>query len=131
LSTRIEVVRRRDDYERDPEIFVAGWKRDDVKLRRKIEFGRTRLTSVKVSDAALTRASELSLLLGTDGLRGELTLIRAARAFAALEGDTAVADTHLRYVAPSAMRHRLRRNPLDDAGSTTRVERAILEMFGT
>jgi magnesium chelatase subunit I len=25
--------------------------------------------------------------LGTDGLRGELTLIRAARAFAALEGD--------------------------------------------
>jgi magnesium chelatase subunit I len=68
--------------------------------------------------------------LGTDGLRGELTLIRAARAFAALEGDEAVTDEHLKRVAPPALRHRLRRNVLDDAGSTTRVERAIEELFG-
>jgi len=68
--------------------------------------------------------------LGTDGLRGELTLIRAARAFASLEGDTEVADRHLRRVAPTALRHRLRRNPLDDSGSSTRVERAIQELFG-
>ena len=68
--------------------------------------------------------------LGTDGLRGELTLIRAARVFASLEGDAEVADTHLRRVAPTALRHRLRRNPLDDSGSSTRVERAIQELFG-
>jgi magnesium chelatase subunit I len=29
-----------------------------------------------------------------------------------------------------ALRHRLRRNVLDDAGSTTRVERAIGELWG-
>jgi len=29
-----------------------------------------------------------------------------------------------------ALRHRLRRNPLDDAGSTARVERAVTELFG-
>jgi magnesium chelatase subunit I len=68
--------------------------------------------------------------LGTDGLRGELTLMRAARALAALDGDNDVADSHLRRVAPSALRHRLRRNPLDDAGSTVRVQRALAEMFG-
>ena len=28
------------------------------------------------------------------------------------------------------MRHRLRRNPLDDSGSSTRVERALRELFG-
>jgi magnesium chelatase subunit I len=32
-------------------------------------------------------------------------------------------------VAPSALRHRLRRNPLDEAGSTVRVERALEEVF--
>lgn len=53
--------------------------------------------------------------LGTDGLRGELTLIRAARALAAYDGDAEVADRHLKAIAPSALRHRLRRNPLDDA----------------
>jgi len=35
----------------------------------------------------------------------------------------------LRRVAPAALRHRLRRNPLDDAGSTVRVERALAELF--
>jgi magnesium chelatase subunit I len=84
---------------------------------------------VVVSEAALERASELCIKLGTDGLRGELTLVRAARALAALDGDDAVGDAHLRRVAPSALRHRLRRNPLDEAGSTVRVERALEEVF--
>ena len=30
----------------------------------------------------------------------------------------------------SALRHRLRRNPLDDTGSTVRVEQALKELFG-
>jgi len=68
--------------------------------------------------------------LGTDGLRGELTLMRAARALAALDGDSKVAVTHLRRVAAPALRHRLRRNPLDDAGSSVRVERALQEALG-
>ena len=57
--------------------------------------------------------------------------MRAARAVAALDGKRVVTDAHLRRIAPSALRHRLRRNPLDDAGSTVRVERALAEMFGS
>ena len=68
--------------------------------------------------------------LGTDGLRGELTLIRAARAVAAFDGDPTVDNRHLRRIAPSALRHRLRRDPLDEAGSSVRVERAIDEVLG-
>ena len=69
------------------------------------------------------------MALGTDGLRGDLTLIRAARAVAALQGDATVTDSHLRRVAAPALRHRLRRNPLDDAGSSVRVQRAVDELF--
>lgn len=130
LPSRIEVIRRRDAFEQDREAFIAKWKNKDARLRRQLGAGRKRLASVEVSDAALERAAQLCMNLGTDGLRGELTLIRAARALAAFEGDEAVNDGHLQRVAPSALRHRLRRNPLDDAGSTTRVERAIGELFG-
>jgi magnesium chelatase subunit I len=91
---------------------------------------RERLPEVNVSDAALERAAKLCIALGTDGLRGELTLMRAARALAALEGDGEVGDGHLKRVAPAALRHRLRRNPLDESGSTARVERALAEQFG-
>jgi magnesium chelatase subunit I len=41
-----------------------------------------------------------------------------------------VTRRHLRRIAPSALRHRLRRDPLDEAGSTTRVARTVDELFG-
>lgn len=130
LKSRVEVVRRRDVFERDPSGFSAKWKRKDGQLRRRIVKAREVLADVAVPDAVLEQAASLCLALGTDGLRGELTLIRAARAFAALEGDDAVADSHLRRVAVPALHHRLRRNPLDEAGSAVRVARAVAEQLG-
>ena len=129
LNARIEVVRRRDAFERDPEAFAAKWKRQEGRIRRRIAAGRERLDAVTVPDAVLERAALLCIALGTDGLRGELTLIRAARALASYEGQETVEASHLRRLAPSALRHRLRRDPLDEAGSTVRVERAIAELF--
>ena len=81
-------------------------------------------------DAALERTAALCIALGTDGLRGELVLVRAARALAALDGDAVVDDRHLRRMATAALRHRLRRDPLDEAGSDVRVERMLAEQFG-
>lgn len=129
LPTRTEIVRRRDKFEQNPEQFVEAWSKEESKVRRKITAARERLPDVAVSEEVLERAAKLCMALGTDGLRGELTLMRAARAFASLDGSKAVKDTHLRRVAPPALRHRLRRNPLDDAGSSVRVERAIADVL--
>ena len=130
LAARVEVVRRRDAFERDPAAFTAQWVKEDERTRKRIVAGRNRLDKIDIPDAARERAAQLCMALGTDGLRGDLTLIRAARALAALQGDAGVSDAHLRRVAAPALRHRLRRNPLDDAGSTTRVERAVAELMG-
>lgn len=130
LPERIEVVRRRDAFESDPAGFIETWSKEEAKIRRKINQAKERLPDVAVSDAALERAAKLCMTLGTDGLRGELTLMRAARALAALEHAKTVTDDHLKRIAPSALRHRLRRNPLDDAGSSVRVDRALAEIFG-
>ncbi len=130
LASRVEVVKRRDAFERDGEAFGKAWAKEEARVRRQIVAGRARIGEVEVPDAALERAAQLCMALGTDGLRGELTLIRAARAFAALQGDMVVGDAHLKRVAPPALRHRLRRNPLDEAGSGVRVDRAVSELFG-
>ena len=130
IPSRIEVVKRREAFERDAAAFIEVWRKEDERVRRRIVAARARLVGVAVDDAALERAARLCLALGTDGLRGELTLMRAARAVAALDGDAAVTDAHLKRIAAPALRHRLRRSPLDDAGSTVRVERAVAELFG-
>ncbi len=131
LATRVEVVRRRDAFDRDPETFTRRYRRAEGRLRRQLERATERLGAVAVDDAALEDAANLCMALGTDGLRGELTLVRAARALAAFEGEDAVGKAHLARVAPMALRHRLRRNPLDEVGSTTRVERALAEQFAS
>ncbi len=128
-AERIEVLRRRDAYDRDPDGFVAQWAEANDKVRRGIVRGRRALERVAVQDAALHHTTALCLALGTDGLRGELTLIRAARAAAALEGAREVTVGHLRRVAALALRHRLRRNPLDDTSATSRVARAVAEVL--
>jgi magnesium chelatase subunit I len=85
---------------------------------------------MQTPDPVLETAARLCMLLGTDGLRAELTLIRAARSLASFEQAAQVDVSHLRRVAASSLRHRLRRDPLDESGSTARVERALTELFG-
>ncbi|WP_156462953.1 magnesium chelatase ATPase subunit I [Methylobacterium sp. Leaf93] len=131
LPTRIDVVRRRDAYERDPAGFCAAYAKADRALQKRLTAARARLPTLDMPDATLEAAARLCLALGTDGLRGELTLMRTARALAAYEGADIVGIDHLRQVAPSALRHRLRRNPLDESGSTARVSRAVEEVLGS
>ena len=130
LADRIQVVRRRDAFDRDPESFLAEWADADAAIGAQITKARTRLAKIKVPDAVLEAGSRLCMAIGSDGLRGELTIMRTARALAALNGASTVSERHLREVAPMALRHRLRRNPLDEAGSTVRIERAMSELFG-
>ncbi len=129
LASRVEVVRRREQFEQDPAAFCAHWDKPADKIRKKVLAARKRLHDTAVPDSARQRASELCMALGTDGLRGDMTLMRAARACAALQGDPEVTDAHLRQVAPAALRHRLRRHVLDDTGSSARVERALAELL--
>ncbi len=130
LGERVEVIRRRDEFERDKVAFLAKWRKRDEALRRRILAGRKRLADLMVSDAVLEAAARLCMRLGTDGLRAELTLIRAARAYASFEQADAVEFAHLRRVAAPALRHRLRRDPLDESGTSARVDRAVTETLG-
>jgi len=123
------VVKRRDAYDRDPAGFCERFAPDEAALRNKILAARAILPDITVSDEILARAAELCMALGTDGLRGELTLLRASRALAAYEAADEVTPDHLRRMTAAALRHRLRRDPLDDSLASTRVERVVAEVF--
>jgi magnesium chelatase subunit I len=129
LDTRVEILRRCDAFERTPGAFAADWAKAEKKTLNKIAKAKKLLPELAVPDDVLRAASELCIAVGADGLRGELTLMRAARAAAALDGKALVGVTQLRAVAPMALRHRLRRNVLDETGSTVRIERALAELF--
>jgi magnesium chelatase subunit I len=127
VGARLDIVERRDRFERDPAAFVAEWAAADAALRTQLAAARDRVATVVVPRPLLERASALCVALGTDGLRGELTLFRTLRAVVALE-DVTPDDALLARVAPLALRHRLRRDPLDEATAASRVRRALDEL---
>jgi magnesium chelatase subunit I len=130
VQSRIEIMRRCDAHERDEAAFRTRWRRADRRALRRVRAARQALPDMTVPDEAMQDAAELCVAVGADGLRGELTLMRAARAAAALGGRDRVTRTDLRAVAPMALRHRLRRDVLDETGSTARIDRAMAELWG-
>ena len=130
IEQRIEVIRRRDAYENDNAAFMKKWQAKDARLRKQILAARLALKALKTPEQSLRDCAELCIALGSDGLRGELTLLRTARALAAFENTDTLAREHLRRIAPIALSHRLRRDPLDEAGSSTRVARIVAEVLG-
>lgn len=128
LGQRIEVIRRRDAYEADADAFCQRWSRKDAAIRNKVVRARKILRQVAIPDSVLSRMSQLCMNLGIDGMRGELTLMRACRAAAALEGRPEVTWEDVAVISPMVLCHRLRRDPLDDAGSAPRIERAIADL---
>ncbi len=125
IAQRIEIIKRREAFEADRQAFVKKWQRQNNRLRSKILKARDTLPTIAVSDDVLTLIAEICIALGTDGLRGELTLIKAARADAALAGAAEISPNNVRSMASMALNHRMRRDPLDDARGYVRVERVL------
>lgn len=125
IEERMRIVRSRDDFESDPKAFAEKFALKDSTVQSQIVQASKTLPNIEVDDDALRQLSTLCVQLGTDGLRGELTLLKASRAYAALCGDMQLSSEHIARVAPMALAHRLRRDPLDDSASDTRVYRAM------
>ena len=129
LEERVKVVKLRQEFDDNPEAFKEKWLSKEMALAKKIRAARTKLGKVKVPEKTLEKIAALCLMLKTDGLRGELSLSKAARACAALNGSLSVSEEHVKQVAVMSLRHRLRRDPLDESSSDTRVKKMISEVF--
>ena len=127
VSERIEIVKRRRAFDLNPVEFATQWQKETARLQRKIKAAQKHLPFVSLSDAALLAAAQLCVALAIDGHRGELTLSRAAVALAAYEGRATAEPADIARVATLALRHRLRKDPLEQSGDDARIERVVHE----
>ena len=129
VERRVEIIRRRLRFDDNPLAFIAAWEPETEKLRARIATARRVVTDVALDDEHLALLATISSELGIDGHRGELVMARASRANAALDGRSSVTTEDIRMVAPLALRHRLRKDPLEmsDPGSriATLLERLL------
>jgi magnesium chelatase subunit I len=125
IAARVQIAERRERFDRAPDAFLADAAPEEARLRMQIAEARRLLPAVSVRRETVASATELCIRLGIDGHRGEITLLRAARALAAFEGREAAGGRDLRRLAPMSLRHRLRKDALGGIDEAGRVERAM------
>jgi magnesium chelatase subunit D len=105
---RIAAIRQRLAFDDSPEKVVEAAHAEEQALREAILDSRERLGRLSVTDAHLALAAALSVEHHLDGIRGDLAIIKAARALAAWQGVPEILEAHIRRAAEFALPHRMR-----------------------
>ena len=113
-EARVEIVRRRRDFEEDPTGFGRTWADAEDALEKRIKHARLRLPATTVSDEMLYAIANLALTAGVDGHRADSVMARAAAANAAFDGRNEATLADVAAVAPLVLAHRLRRTLFDE-----------------
>jgi magnesium chelatase subunit I len=126
---RVRVVDQRSQFDDDPEGFSLAVQASQEALQARVVEAQGRLGQVEIDDDLRLRISAVCGELDVDGLRGDIVTNRAARALAAFEGRTEVSDDDIARVAACCLRHRLRKDPLEQIDSGERVVKVFCKVF--
>ncbi len=127
---RVQVVDQRGQFDTDPVSFLTQFQGQQQSLQEKVVAAQERLGSVEMDPDLRLKISEVCGQLEVDGLRGDIVTNRAARALAAFEGRTEVNDDDVARVMACCLRHRLRKDPLEQVDSGDRVVKVFCQVFG-
>ncbi len=125
-NLRKEVLKRKIEFDTNSEEFLEKWKPEQEKLSQRIVKAKEILPKVKVPDefyeAVVSFTSELNL----DGHRGDIVLLKTAKAYAAFNERETVNKDDLKKVAFLSLRHRLKRLPFEEPESEVRKLHELL-----
>ena len=108
LEKRVEIIRRRIAYERDPREFCKAYEPENDKLRKKITAAAALFTEVRADENVRRIAAKIADSASCEGNRAELLLMETAYAVAAMDGRKFVSAADLKEAAEFVLPHRRR-----------------------
>ncbi|MCD8509865.1 MAG: AAA family ATPase [Bacillus sp. (in: Bacteria)] len=113
VSSRIEIIKRRLQFEENPKKFYLQYKEENEILREKVEKAKERVTHMSVPDGMIDLCASIALQGNCSGHRADLYLIEAAKAIAALNEQDTIAAKDVEEAAQYVLVHRMREKPLE------------------
>jgi len=126
---RVQVVDQRTSFDQDPDRFNDAVQATQDALQARVVAAQQLLPQVAIDDDLRLRISAICGELDVDGLRGDIVTNRAARALAAFEGRDEVGEDDVARVVACCLRHRLRKDPLEQIDSGDRVVKMFCKVF--
>ncbi|MDD1723818.1 MAG: putative cobaltochelatase [Methanospirillum sp.] len=113
-DTRVEVIRRRREYENNPDEFIIRWRMQEEELRTRIRNARDLLPSVLISDDMVHMIARICMDMAVDGHRADIIMMKTAKTIAAFNDRTEVNEDDVREAAELVLSHRMRSQPFSD-----------------
>ncbi len=107
-ALRVELLKRREAFDADPEGFLAAHAAAEADLARRVGEARARLPEVMIASHLVGFIVEICARNRVAGHRADIVIARAAAALAAWEGRSDVSADDILKVAPLALLHRMR-----------------------
>ena len=126
---RVQVVDQRTSFDNDPEEFANSRQNEQDALQTKVVQAQNLLQEVQIDEELRLKISAVCGDLDVDGLRGDIVTNRASRALAAFEGRKEVTEDDIARVITCSLRHRLRKDPLEQVDSGERVVKVFCKVF--
>jgi len=111
---RVDILRRRVQFEEDPLGFYQAWEETEAALSRRIEQARILLPQVTYTEQDLLQIAELTVEFDVDGHRADIVILKTALAHAAFEGRTGIVEQDILLAAELALPHRLKKRPFQE-----------------
>ncbi|WP_240255810.1 ATP-binding protein [Fredinandcohnia quinoae] len=129
VSLRMEVIKRRLQFEADPFSFIESYKNEQQQLRLTVLQARENLKAIKITDDLIEIAAKISILSEVEGHRSDITMIKTAMTIAAFENRIMVEVDDLRRAASLVLPHRLKRKPFENRTFDSTVIDSVLESY--
>lgn len=113
LDLRVEIAKRAERFDSDPEGVISGWSEEQSILKERIRRAKHMLTEVMMDDSLLRLIAQTCIDMGVRTHRAEIVTARTARTIAAFEGRTDVTDEDVRKAMMLALPHRMRSKPFE------------------
>ncbi len=126
-AERMEVVRRREAFDRNPDAFAGNYIESQDALRQSITNARDIVDAVDLPERALALIAQTCVRLGVETLRADIVIAKAARALAAFDGRGEVEENDVRKAMELALPHRMRRKPFEKVGSKQELQQTLQE----
>ena len=95
VPERMEIVRRRMEFEDDPEKFAETWQTETQQILQKLAAARNLLPLVVIPEVLRIQIAEKAKELKLEGLRTELAVLRTARCAASWQESHTLTEDHV------------------------------------
>ena len=111
---RVEILKRLEEYEKNPIEFINKYLDDENYIKSKIESAKLILPKIKVSDENLEEIIKYCLEYNIQGHRGDIVVRETAIAIAALDNRCYINSEDIKEASSLALTHRMRSKNQND-----------------